>query len=60
MKKSQVAIIGFSLTLFLLVVVLILFYPQLSSLFAESYEFKDLRADAQNIVNVLYSEGTPP
>jgi hypothetical protein len=60
MKRSQAAVIGFIVTVILIVVVLQLFSPQIRLLFGNKNDYNLVREDAEHISNVLIAEGFPP
>lgn len=59
MKKAQVAIIGFIMTIVLFVIVISLFYSQFTSLFMDKSEYPDIRGDSEHVSNLLLTEGYP-
>ena len=60
MKKGQVVVIGFILTVVLFILVISLFYSQFNSIFADESDYPDIKGDSEHVSNLLLTEGYPP
>ncbi len=59
MKRAQAAVIGFIITVFILLAVFHLFAPQIKMLFADESLFEEVREESDHIGNILLSQGYP-
>jgi hypothetical protein len=59
MKRAQVAVIGFVMTIALLLIVFSLFYSQIGSIFTRRVDYEEIQADSEHLSANLLSEGHP-